>query len=555
MDTQRNWTPIDQCADRWVQTLAKLSPSFATYAGLPSDQTRYDDYSPAGADEYATAVKAVLTELETLEPTDRVDEATKSGMLEELGLALELHESKWALRNLNNIESAPQAIRDVYDLMPAETVDDWQIIAARMNKVSVAVDQYIETLSLGIANGITPSKRQINIVLDQIAANTGGTSFFHDFAATAQDHVPDLPTTLGSDLTEAADSAAEAYERLTAFLRDRELPAGGDVDGVGRDYYELLSQQFVGAKVDLDETYEWGIEELARMAREQEQIAEQIVPGGSVADAVAALDADTAHALHGTEELREWMQQLADTAVVTLGNSHFDIPEPVRRIECMIAPTATGGIYYTAPNDDFSRPGRMWWSVPEGVTTFNTWRETTTVYHEGVPGHHLQLGMSVYLRNSLNSWRRLASGSSGFFEGWALYAERLMDQLGYLKTPADRLGMLDGQRMRAARVVLDIGVHLGKPQLDGRGVWDGDYALEFFRNHVNLDPASVEFEVNRYLGWPGQAPSYKIGQRVWEQERDNYLATRSGATLTDFHREALSLGSLTLDGLKRALRA
>jgi uncharacterized protein (DUF885 family) len=198
------------------------------------------------------------------------------------------------------------------------------------------------------------------------------------------------------------------------------------------------------------------------------------------------------------------MQATSDRAVAELGETHFDIPEEIRRLECMIAPTNEGGIYYTGPTDDFSRPGRMWWSVPEGVDSFDTWRELTTVYHEGVPGHHLQIAQAVYNRAELNSWRRLLAGSSGHAEGWALYAERLMEQLGYLDDPADRLGMLDGQRMRAARVVLDIGVHLGKPRLDGEGTWDADYALEFMRRNVNMSDEFIQFEVNRYLGWPGR---------------------------------------------------
>jgi uncharacterized protein (DUF885 family) len=258
--------------------------------------------------------------------------------------------------------------------------------------------------------------------------------------------------------------------------------------------------------------------------------------------------------LVGTEALREWMQETADRAVAELGESHFDIPEPVRRIECMIAPTTSGEIYYTGPSDDFSRPGRMWWSVPTGVETFDTWRELTTVYHEGVPGHHLQIGQAVYNRGELNAWRRMIAGSSGHAEGWALYAERLMEDLGYLADPAARLGMLDGQRMRAARVVLDIGVHLGKPRPDGEGVWDADYALDFMRRNVNMDDAFVRFEVNRYLGWPGQAPSYKVGQRIWERIRDE-LAEREGESfsLKAFHRRALDLGGVGLDTLRSAL--
>jgi uncharacterized protein (DUF885 family) len=248
------------------------------------------------------------------------------------------------------------------------------------------------------------------------------------------------------------------------------------------------------------------------------------------------------------------MQRLSDEAIEKLGATHFDIPEKLRTLECRIAPTNSGVIYYTGPTDDFSRPGRMWWSVPAGVTEFDTWRETTTVYHEGVPGHHLQIATQVYNRGELNDWRRMANWCSGHGEGWALYAERLMQDLGFLNDPGDRLGMLDGQRMRAARVVLDLGVHLGKPRLDGTGKWDFDYAVAFMSENVNMSPEFINFEVHRYFGWPGQAPSYKIGQRIWEQIRDEAKAKAGDSwNIKDFHRDALNLGALGLDTLRKAI--
>ncbi len=308
------------------------------------------------------------------------------------------------------------------------------------------------------------------------------------------------------------------------------------------------------ATIDLDETYDWGVEELARMVAEQEAIADEIRAGASVEEAVAFLEADPARKLHGTDALQAWMQATSDRAIEELGRTHFDIPAPIRALECMIAPTQEGGIYYTGPTDDFSRPGRMWWSVPEGVTEFDTWRELTTVYHEGVPGHHLQIAQAVYNRAQLNSWRRLLAGTSGHAEGWALYAERLMESLGFLDDPADRLGMLDGQRMRAARVVLDIGVHLEKPRLDGAGTWDHDYALQFMLRNVNMSEEFVRFEVNRYLGWPGQAPAYKVGQRIWEQVRDGVAEAQGDAfDIKQFHKRALDLGGVGLDTLRSAL--
>lgn len=455
---------------------------------------------------------------------------------------------------MNVIASPAQDIRSTFDLMPTDTVDDWAVIARRLDAVGGAVDGYIATLREGVAQGVVPARRQVTEVVTQIARYTADNGFFTTFAGDAAPAEGQLPASLARDLADAANAARVAYDRLAAFLGSELAPAATEQDGVGRDLYALHSQRFLGAVIDLDETYEWGIEELGRMVAEQEAIAREILPGASVEEAVAFLERDESRKLHGTDALQKWMQETSDRAVSELGRTHFDIPEPIRTLECMIAPTNEGGIYYTGPTDDFSRPGRMWWSVPDGVTSFDTWRELTTVYHEGVPGHHLQIAQAVYNRAELNSWRRLLAGSSGHAEGWALYAERLMEQLGYLDDPADRLGMLDGQRMRAARVVLDIGVHLGKPRLDGAGTWDHAYALEFMLRNVNMPKEFVEFEVNRYLGWPGQAPSYKVGQRIWEQIRDDYRARQGEAfDFKTFHMKALTLGGVGLDTLRMAL--
>jgi len=552
--TERTPTPIDRIADAWVDTLAALKPELATYIGRAEGQDRFADYSPDGLEADAAAARATVRELRAATPQDDVDRVTQQDLGDEIALALELHEARWPLRDLNVIASPSQEIRNVFDLMPTETADDWATIARRMSAVPDALDGYIATLREGIAQGSVPAARQVREVAGQIDRYIADDGFFATFAAQAAPAGGGVTDALRADLDRGQRAARDAYARLQAFLRDELTPAAGTDDAVGRELYALHSRRFLGAVIDLDETYEWGVEELARMVDEQERIADRIVPGATVEEAIAFLERDPSRKLHGTQALQEWMQRTSDAAVAELGRTHFDIPEPVRRLECMIAPTQEGGIYYTGPTDDFSRPGRMWWSVPEGVTEFDTWRELTTVYHEGVPGHHLQIGQATYNRAELNSWRRLLAGSSGHAEGWALYAERLMEQLGYLDDPADRLGMLDGQRMRAARVVLDIGVHLGKQRPDGQGVWDADFALDFMRRNVNMEDGFVRFEVNRYLGWPGQAPSYKVGQRIWEQVRDAYRAAKGADfSMKEFHKRALDLGGVGLDTLRTAL--
>lgn len=544
--TPRTPTALDQLCEEWVEEMLALEPELHVELGRPGREGEYADQSPEGHEARAEARRRVLRRLEQVEDADEVDVVTRAELERSLGGDLARHEAGFWQRDLNVIASPAQGLREIFDLMPRESETDWEVAALRLEQLPRAMDGYVASLRAGITAGNVPAVRQAQEVAAQADKLAGPSSFFVSLRDEAEG--AGVAETLVARLRQGVDGARIAYEHLADVLRGEVAPVAPTADGVGRELYALASPSFVGVQVDLDETYAWGVDELARMVEEQEAIADTIVPGGSVADAVAHLESDPASRLHGTEALREWMQATSDRAVEELGRTHFDIPEPMRRLECLIAPTQEGGIYYTPPSEDFSRPGRMWWSVPEGVTEFDAWRELTTVYHEGVPGHHLQLGLAVTNRDELNGWRRL-SWNSGHGEGWALYAERLMADLGYLDAPADRLGMLDGQRMRAARVVVDLGVHLGLPKPDGSGPWTGEDAFDFMAQHVSMNAPFVRFEVNRYLGWPGQAPSYKVGQRLWEQLRDDWTRAH-GDDLKEFHHRALAVGSVGMGTLR-----
>jgi uncharacterized protein (DUF885 family) len=312
--------------------------------------------------------------------------------------------------------------------------------------------------------------------------------------------------------------------------------------------------------IDFEEAYQWGFEELHRIQEAQRAIAQDLVGEPDIKAAYEALDADPARRIEGAEAFRSWMQNLADQAVADLAGKHFDIPDPIKKIECCIAPTHDGSIYYTDPAEDFSRPGQMWWAVPEGIDTFSTWKEVTTVYHEGVPGHHLQVAQNAYRSELLNRWQRKLFFCSGHGEGWALYAERLMDDLGYLEQ-GDRMGMLDAQAFRTIRVIIDIGMHLQLqiPKINEWHFrpgerWTPAAGFEFMTDNCSADEPTLRFELNRYLGWPGQAPSYKVGERIWLEARED-ARRRRGAEfdLSKFHSDALNLGPMGLDPLRAAL--
>ena len=554
-EPSRPQSEIDHIAEAHFRAQVELSPIEATYLGIPGHDGDLDDLSPAGFEAAAQLRGQTLRALDAATPVDDVDRVTVEAMRERLGLAQEIHRAGLDLQEINVIASPMQAVRDVLDLMSTATGQDWATIAIRLSKVPRALEQWTQSLALAAERGNIAPRRQYERCIEQCADLTAPDGYFAGLVGGARLAGGEpLPASVSADLERAVEAAAGAYRDLGLRLhplRDRAPLA----DACGRDAYQLHSRAFLGARIDLEEAYAWGQEELARIAAEMTEVADRVRPGASTKEAIGLLDADPRYRLRGTEALREWMQKKADEAIELL-QPHLDIPEPVRTIECRIAPTETGGIYYTGPSDDFSRPGRMWWSVPKGVTEFGTWRELTTVYHEGVPGHHLQVGQTIYRKELLNSWRRLASWTSGHGEGWALYAEWLMAELGHMDDPGDRMGLLDGQSLRAARVVLDIGLHCGfeAPAEVGGGAWDYEKAWAFLSAHANMDEGFLRFELDRYLGWPGQAPSYKIGERLWLQLREE-TARREGDAfdLKAFHRRALDVGSVGLDTLRSAV--
>ena len=554
----RSARPVDAIAEAYVEDYCALDPLAATGMGVAGHENELTDLSPDGYAARDALTRKALAAAEAATPVDERERVAKEAFLERLGLEVERYDAHVPQSELSVIASGLHELRMVFDLMSTDGEEAWAAIDARLAGIASALDGYRETLSREADAGHTAARRQIQEIAKQVRSWTGGPDGGFFAALVAQSEVDGA---LRSALERHAGDATGAFSDFGRFLDQDLAPRGRETEAAGRELYALGSRYFLGATVDLEETYAWGWEELHRIETEMGRVADRIVPGGSLDDAIAALDADPDRTVVGKEAFRDWMQQLADRTTTNLTDVHFDIPEPVRRIECCIAPTNDGGIYYTGPSEDFTRPGRMWWAVPEGIDTFSTWREVTTVFHEGVPGHHLQIGQTAYRTEKLNRWQRLMCWVSGHGEGWALYAERLMDELGYLDDPGDRLGMLDGQALRAARVVVDIGMHLQLeiPKDNPFGFhpgerWTPELGLEFMRQHCRMEDPVIVFEVNRYLGWPGQAPSYKVGERIWLQARaDAQSRLGDRFDLKSFHRAALDLGSVGLDPLQAAL--
>jgi uncharacterized protein (DUF885 family) len=551
---------INDICDSYVDSFTRLYPTVATELGLVEHDGDLPDFSPDGHAERARLVAASLAAAADAETTDDAERAARAVFVERLSVDRELHDAGLRDAALNVLASPPQEVRAAFDLMPTDSEEAWGRIAERLGKVPACLTGYAQALAAAAANGVVSAKRQVTRVAEQCDVWSGATdtpSFFATFVESAP-----VSDALRADLDSGAAAAAKAYADLAAFLRTELLDLAPAKDAVGEDTYRLWSREFLGAALDLREAYEWGWAEFTSLTAEMREVADRIKPGATVAEAAAVLDRDPRYQVADAAEFRGWLQRLSDQALADLRGVHFEIPDDVMRLDCRISPPGgPAGAYYTPPTADFSRPGAMWWTLPPDKTEFTTWRELSTVYHEGVPGHHMQIATAVYEAERLNKFQRLIAWVPGYGEGWALYAERLMREFGYLTDDGFLLGMLNEHVFRAARVIIDIGMHLELEIPRGAGFHDGErwtpeLGLEFMLTRTLTEAPVVRDEVDRYLGWAGQAPAYKLGERLWLAAREDAMA-RDGAAfdLKDFHMRALRMGPMGLDTLRERLAA
>ncbi|WP_438304841.1 DUF885 domain-containing protein [Streptomyces sp. HUAS TT11] len=555
-DTTRSPLPRE-VADAYVDALVALDPVTGTYLGVKESSSKLPDTSPAGQEALAELARATLARLDEAERRPGADSDIERRcarlLRERLTAELAVHEADEGLRTVSNLHSPVHSVRDVFTITPTTTDEDWAAIVERLRAVPTALAGYCESLALGLERKLHAGPRPTATFVEQLTewsdTDGRGRGWFEDFASQG-------PEALRPQLDEAARAATAAVVELRDWMRDVYAPTvEGAPNTVGRERYARWARYFNGTDLNLDEAYAYGWSEYHRLLGEMKKEAEKVLPGAATPwVALAHLDEHGTH-IEGVDEVRAWLQGLMDEAIEALDGTHFELAEQVRRVESCIAPPGSAAApYYTAPSADFSRPGRTWLPTM-GQTRFPVYDLVSTWYHEGVPGHHLQLAQWVHVSQDLSRYQATVGGVSANAEGWALYAERLMDELGFLTDPEQRLGYLDAQMMRAVRVIIDIGMHLeleipaDSPFHPGER-WTAGLAQEFFGAHSSRPADFVESELVRYLSMPGQAIGYKLGERAWLLGRENARKRHGDAfDAKAWHMAALSQGSLGLDDL------
>jgi uncharacterized protein (DUF885 family) len=532
---------VTEISDAFVDAYAQVDPVRASrMMGIGRDATRLTDYSPEGHAAVAAVLRTTLTDLEAAVPVDNAERLCK-GYLEDLCSAqLALIESGEPHRLVSALTGPPAMVRLSFDVMPRNGENAWERVAARLEDVPRALDSYRASLETSADAGRVSSTRVVGVVAAQ--CDTWAAGWFEDFVGEYGDGVHQ------ARLQAAGSTAAEAYGRLGRWLREEYASRATTVDGVGEQRYRRWAWAMLGTDLDVAEAYEWARGELARLEAEKVAEAERILPGADVAAVQDHLEAGgSGDVVTGVDAYRQHLQEILDQAMDGLDGVEFDIAPELRRCVVGIPPAGTAAApYYSPPSEDLSQPATTWFPTL-GEDRFPMWDQYTTVYHESVPGHHLQLGLNRIL--PLLRAQRLGANAA-HAEGWALYAERLMDELGWFRTPPARFGFLCMQTFRAARVVVDIGLHTGI------GGWTYERAVDTMAAAGGKGRAFAESEVLRYLSVPAQATAYKLGERSWLTGRAAAI-TASGPKFDrkTWHSRALALGPLGLDRLEHELNA
>jgi uncharacterized protein (DUF885 family) len=546
-------SPVNDLADRFWEAVLGLNPTTATFYGDERYASRLEDPSPAGRARIRelmerTAAEAAAIPVEGLSTEDRITR----DMLQVIGeLAVEeddlgLHQ----LRVVDQMGGPQQLLPQLTSFQPVDTPERLEAFIERLRAYPAFMQANADILREALGTGLTaPSivtertiaqiERLLAIPIDEaiVPASVQGASDAdrERIREIVRDHV--YPADAGF------------LETLRGEYRhaSREEPGLWSAPN-GEQLYRTAIRSWTTLEMDPREIHEIGIADLEAIEAERRVIARAAGFGDDTFAYRASLDTLEGNTPATKDELVARAREDIDRAMAAAPRYFGRLPKAgveVRAVEEYKERDAPFAYYYP-PAADGSRDGIYYangYDLPSRTFT----KLASTTYHEAAPGHHFQITLEME-NPDLNTFRRLGSRMVGgaYVEGWGLYSERLADEMGLYRSEAERFGMLDGQAWRAARLVVDTGLHALR--------WERQRSIDFLRERAGLHETDAVIETDRYIGWPGQALTYKLGQRVIEKLRRE-ISARDGAgfDLREFHDQVLGHGSLPLATLEREL--
>ncbi len=538
--------------DHWTWRLEQ-SPLGATKLGVHTWDDRIDDGSPAAEAARARMRRELVARLEALgelSDEDRLTAAVLAG-----DLRADIREEvcgfeRWLVNaTFNPIERANEIGR----IHPMSAAHARSTLLARVRAVPAAIDLDIARLRVGLGEGLVgdaPSIERVIAMIDgQLDTPTAKWALFEAVARSPGDR-----GALARELTTAVDDGIRpALGRYRALLQDTLLPkarpsakAGIGALPQGAECYAALIERHTTLPLTAEDVHARGLAEIARIDAEIAALGQRALGTKDLSTTLTALRSDPKLFFDTPEAVEQAAADALARAQAAMPRFFGRLPKApcfVRRVPAYKAAFTTIG-YYEPPHTDGSKPGEYFINVLDPQTR-PRYEARVLAVHESIPGHHLQIAIAQEL-TGLPAVRRHA-GHSAFVEGWALYTERLADEMGLYETDLDRLGMLSFDAWRAARLVVDTGIHsLG---------WSREEAERFMLEHTALAPNNIANEVDRYVGWPGQALGYKIGQlEILALRAEAQAKLGEDFTLPAFHDALLGAGALPLPALRERVQ-
>jgi uncharacterized protein (DUF885 family) len=527
------------------------SPELATSTGHHEYDDRWSDWSKSGREQRRAHLQQRLQKLRSFPQASLSPQDLLSARLMDYDLArrieaFDLEDELFAVMQQNGLHNR---VYTTLDRMPAQTVHDYENLLARLRAIPAYIDQNIAMLDDAIAHGIVQPRIVVDLVAQQVNGQIAQDRNTTRLLAAFRRFPAAIPQ---AEQTKLRAEGFEAYDEqfLPAWRKYRDYLTGpyargarasAGIGGIpnGRNAYAILARLYTTTSQTPDEIHKLGLAEVERIENEMRQLMRQTGFTGSIPDYERHLESLPDQHFHNKEEMLVYCRNAAKIIEPELPNEFRKIPQLLYGIRIIPvereAATATNA---EAPAPDFSAPGWMNLNTyePEKQVKYN---KESLVLHEAVPGHILQLTLAHGL-TGIPDFRRFYSNSA-YVEGWALYAESLGLQLGMYRDPASRFGQLASERFRGVRLVVDTGLHsMG---------WTRDQAIAYFKDHA---PDQSLAEVDRYIAWPGQALSYKMGQvkiRQLRTEAEQKLGSRFD--IREFHDVVLRDGVLPLDLLQQ----
>jgi uncharacterized protein (DUF885 family) len=541
---------LAQLADEYWEGVLRRNPTLATFFGDYRYNDRLPDIGPRGRLEEEADLRAVLVRLEPLRdaPFNTEDRITWDmlRLAVQAGLdALRLRLDELAVDQMDG----PQVwLPELVNWHPTDTPEHVQRLIARYRAFGELMSQYLGNLEDGIRDHRTAPTIAVERVIAQLRALLAMPPDDSPMSAPAAKQPPELATQLRQAVVEVV---YPAFQRMLNFL-DEYLTRHARTDpGVwavadGEQIYALLARQHTTTELTPDQLHQLGVADLASIHREMRAI---MANRGAALMPIRAfteqLTRDPNNLPASRAELLQISEQLLANAQAALPRAFGRLPRlpiVVKAVEEFRERDAPAAYYFQA-NADGSRPATFY------INTFEPQSRPkhtlpALAFHEGVPGHHLQIALAQET-SDLPAFRRMSAGwlANAFVEGWALYTERLADELGLYPDELARFGMLGYQAWRACRLIVDTGLHHLR--------WTRAQAIEFFFENVGLTERETVNEVDRYIVWPGQALSYKVGQREIEAVRREHQQRLGGRfDLRAFHDAILSHAAIPLSALR-----